>query len=340
MTNISKRIIKQILHDKRSIGMIIVVPLMLLTLLYLLLGKSTYVPIVATEELPDFIVSALKEQDSIEVIQKNTNQSKKDFILDGKADAVITQDADGIHITMLEMDSVKMTSVTDSLKTAVTTLNPQSQMNVEFIYGNKDESTFESLGFLLLGIMSFFMIFLFSGISFVRERTSDTIERLMLTPVKIVSVVGGYVLGFGVFAVVQSALMIMYAKFVLKMPFKGEWWCAMIVMLLIAIVAVVMGVLISAISKNEFQVMQFIPIIIVPQMFFSGLIPVDTLPYHLDILSKIMPLYYGAMGLKGILVYGYGISKVLPQIAVLCGFILVFFIANMIVVKKYRAVRS
>jgi len=346
MINVAQRIIKQMRHDKRSMAMMIVVPLVLLTLLYLLLGKSTYVPKVATDNLPSQVVTVLEKQDGVKVVKKDSTETNKNYIKNGHADAVIWMDKEGFHVLMLEKDSVKVTAVTNAVKAAVAaqiqplakSMNLQLNMGISFIYGGENNTTFDNLGSLLLGVLAFFLIFIFSGISFVRERTSDTVERLMLTPVKTASVVGGYMLGFGIFAVIQSTLLILLAKFVLDMRFVGHWWLALIIMLLLAMVAVALGTLVSAVSKNEFQVMQFIPVIIVPQIFFSGLIPVDTLPYHLDILSRIMPLYYGSEGMKKVLVYGSGFGDVLPQMLVLCGFIVVLFGANILAVKKYRAV--
>ena len=249
MINIAKRIAKQLIRDKRSLAMIILVPILLLFLLSVLLGENMNMP-----DTP-------------------------------------------VEVTI-----------------------------------------FDSIGFVLLGILAFFMIFLLSGISFVRERTSDTLERLMLTPVKTLSVVGGYVLGFGVFAVIQSTLMILFAKFVLEMSFAGNFLLAMFIMLLLAMSAVVTGILVSAVSKNEFQVVQFIPVIIIPQIFFTGIIPIDSLPTPLIYLSRIMPVYHGSLGLQGVMVYSYGISQLLPQIFILCTIILILFIANIIIIKKYRAV--
>ncbi|MDR0221712.1 MAG: ABC transporter permease [Lachnospiraceae bacterium] len=251
MTHIARRIIKQIVGDKRSLALIMLMPILLLSLLYLLLGENTYVPLVLTEQVPQPFVDRIAAT------------GKVDFI-------------------------------------------------------------------------SFFLIFLFSGISFVRERTSDTVERLMLTPVQTAEVVGGYVLGFAVFALLQSGIMILYARFVLKMPFVGNWWLALLLMLLLAMTAVVTGVLVSALSKNEFQVMQFIPVIIIPQVFFSGIIPIDTIPYNLGALAKVMPIYYGCMGLRAVLIYGQGLAEILPQILVLLLMIALLFAANVAAVKKYR----
>ena len=341
MKNIAQRIIKQITGDKRSLAMLLIVPLLLLTLMYLLLAKSTYIPTVAVENLPFPLVTALEEHlDRIDlIISEDISENHEEYLKNNRnIDAVITMKDDGLHLIMLEPDSVKVSAINDTLKNAVEKLNPERQMGIEFIYGEKDQSLFDSMGFLLLGILAFFLIFLFAGISFVRERTSDTLERLMLTPIKTIDLVGGYVLGFSFFALLQSTLMILYAKFVLGMPFGGQVWLATLIMMMLATIAVVLGVLISALSKNEFQVVQFVPIIIIPQIFFSGLIPVDTLPYGLNYFSLIMPLYYGTLGLKGVLVYGYGFMEVLPQLGVLLGFIVIFFVANIFAVKKYRAI--
>ncbi len=338
MTSIAIRIIRQVLNDKRSLALIVVAPVFLLTLLYLLLGKSAYAPVVATDGLPGMMAGVLKEQAGIEVVEKESSESAEDYIKGGRADALVSRDAEGIHVLMLEPDAVKVKAVTNALKAAAAQFNPIGSVNVGFVYGDPNESTFDSIGYLLTGILSFFMIFIFSGISFVRERTQGTVERLMATPVRTASVVLGYIGGFGVFAMIQSALLIVFAKFVFGMPFEGDWWLAGLVMLLIAFSAVLLGILVSAVSRTEFQVMQFIPIVMVPQFFFTGLIPVDSLPYHLSLLSRIMPLYYGSVALRGIMVYGQGLAGVAPQILALCTFVAVLFVSNILAVKKYRAV--
>ncbi|HAN20616.1 MAG: hypothetical protein A2Y15_09040 [Clostridiales bacterium GWF2_36_10] len=338
MVSIVNRIIKQIFHDKRSLALILVVPLLLLTLMYLLLGKSSYITTVAVYDISPQIKEALCEQEIVKVIEKDSTNSDQDYIKNGDADAVIYFASDGIHITMLEMDNVKMSAVTNAVKDAISSINPAGKLNISFVYGTSNGTTFDLLGYLLLSILSFFMIFIISGISFVRERTSDTLERLMRTPVKTISIVCGYICGFGFFAVIQSTLMILFSKFVLKMQFVGQWWIATVIMLLIAIIAVMLGILISVLSKSEFQVVQFIPIIIVPQIFFSGLIPVDTLPYHLSYLSHIMPLYYGCMGLKGVLIKGSNFIEIFPYIFALIIFIVILFISNLLAVRKYRTI--
>lgn len=338
MFSLAKRIIKQIIHDKRSLAMILIAPILLTTLLYLLLSESNYIPVIAIDEtqFPPVIISELNANEKISLIDKDKTISDEDFIKDNQADAVINMGASGIQIAMFELDSVKTAKVIDALNSALSKMNPQTQLEMNYIYGDTEASTFDSLAFLLLSVLAFFFVFMVAGISFVRERTTQTLERLMRTPIRTVSIVSGYSIGFGFFAILQSILLILFTRFVLNTPFVGDWWIATVIMLLIAIVAVMCGILVSVVSKTEFQVVQFIPILVIPQIFFSGLIPVDTLPYHLDLLSIIMPLYYGGLSLKGVMVYGYGFAEIMPQIYVLLGMITLLFLINIFAVSRYR----
>ena len=101
MISIMVRIIKQVLNDKRSLAMIVVAPVFLLTLLFLLLGKNAYTPVVAIDGLPSVMVNALKSQNTISVAPKDSEETDEDYVKSGRADAAISMKKDGIHLTML-----------------------------------------------------------------------------------------------------------------------------------------------------------------------------------------------------------------------------------------------
>jgi ABC-2 type transport system permease protein len=109
-------------------------------------------------------------------------------------------------------------------------------------------------------------------------------------------------------------------------------------MILMSMSAVCIGAFCSIFANNEFQIMQFIPVVIIPQIFFSGLISLDTLPYHLGILAKIMPVYYACDALKAITIKGQKLAEILPDVAALLIFIGLFFILNTFALKKYRKI--
>lgn len=337
MKGIILRIIRQMLNDRRSLALLIIAPLLILTLLYFLLGESPYIPKVGTDiGLPAQAATRL-EAYGLDIISLETGADTDAMLKNGEIDARLTIGRDGINLRMLEPDSVKMSKITAAVKEALSETGVSSVLAISYIYG-ASSNTFDSLGFVLLGVISFFVVFILSGVSFIRERTTGTMERLMLTPVRRSEVALGYTLGFGIFAAIQSVIIVLYTQLVLGLHFSGSVLLAVLIMVLLAFAAVATGTFISIFANNEFQVVQFIPIIIIPQIFFSGMIPVDTLPYHLGVLSYIMPVYYGCAALKDIIVKGLNFADIWGYIAVLAGFILLLSAVNTLALKKYRKI--
>jgi len=335
MSGIVLRIVKQILNDKRTLALILVAPVLILSLLYLLMGESTYVPKIAVDgSIPDKLVAELEKQD-VTLIDKEEIDDADALLKNDDADAVVTMDSDGIHIRVLE-NTTKVAEVSKALKDAVSGIAPSSGMDVSYVYGREDDASFNSLGYVLLGVLAFFFVFIISGISFVRERETGTLERLMSAPVRRWEVAAGYTLGFGIFAAAQSIVITLFTRYVLGLEFEGSVLLAMLIMVLLSFTAVSLGSFFSIFANNEFQVMQFIPIVIIPQIFFSGLIPIDTMPYGLGNLAYIMPVYYGCTALHGVLIMGSGFGQIWGDLAILLLFLLLFSILNVLVLKKYR----
>ncbi|MEL4105278.1 ABC transporter permease [Oscillospiraceae bacterium WX1] len=337
MKGVFLRVIRQMANDKRSLALIFIAPLMILTLLFLLLGDSPYVPkLGVSSSMPSQAVTRLEEQ-AVTVTVLAADADVEALLKNGDIDAYLSMSPGSANIRMLEPDSVKMGKITTAVKNALETSPGQQGLNFSYIYGEVT-STFDSLGYVLLGVMAFFVVFILSGVSFIRERTTGTMERLMLTPVRRLSVAAGYTAGFGVFAAVQSAVLVLYAQSVLGLHFSGSVLLAVLIMVLLAFTAVATGTFISIFANNEFQVVQFIPVIIIPQIFFSGMIPIDTLPYHLGLLSYIMPVYYGCTALKAVLLKGEGVAAVWPYLLVLVGLLLLLSLINTLALKKYRSI--
>ena len=332
--NIVRRIIVQIFNDKRSLALILIVPVFIITLIYLLLGELDYKANIAESGLPSAIVESIENQDVS--VSSLTVEEGKQQVEDGKIDALIYGDADGMHLIFRTYETAKIGLVQKAVVNAMKETSPASSIQTEFIFGKSDASMFDNLGYVMLGIVSFFIIFIIAGVSFVRERTNQTMERLMITPVRRWQVVLGYTLGFGFFAVLQSIILLTYAIFVLNMTVLGSAFTAGLVMILLALSAVCIGAFVSIFSNSEFQMMQFIPVVVIPQIFFSGLISIDTLPYHLGELSKIMPVYYACGALKKIMIMGGGFMDIWQDILALFLFITLFFFFNVLALKKYR----
>ncbi|WP_242824139.1 ABC transporter permease [[Clostridium] dakarense] len=207
-----------------------------------------------------------------------------------------------------------------------------------YIYGDENLSYFDTISPILIGFFVFFFVFLISGISLLKERTSGTLDKLLATPIKRSEIVIGYLVGYGIFAIIQTIIVVLFAVYVLGIKIEGSIIYVLLVNIIIAFIALSFGTLLSTFANSEFQMMQFIPIAIVPQIFFSGLIPVDTMANWLQAISRIVPLYYGATSLQGIIVKGYTLSNIKFEICILILFALVFSLLNVLSLKRYRKI--
>jgi ABC-2 type transport system permease protein len=333
---IIRRIVIQTINDKRSLALILIVPLFLFTLIFFLLGDSDYKATIGENGIQSQLVEKIEEQKV--TVESLTLVHGREEVESKKIDAFLYKDNNETVLLFETSDAVKTGVVQKAIQSAMKELSPISVMRTEFLYGKSDDNMFNSLGFVLMGILSFFLIFIIAGISFVRERTNQTMERLMITPVKRWQVVLGNTLGFGIFATLQSIILLSYVKWVLHMTITGSVLTAGFIMILLSMSAVCIGAFCSIFADNEFQIMQFIPLIVIPQIFFSGLISLDTLPYHLGILSKVMPVYYACNALKKVLVKGADLQSVFPEVVALLIFIGLFFVLNILALKKYRKI--
>jgi len=339
MMALAKRVIRQIVGDKRAVALIVLAPMLIFTLLSILLGDTEYTPIIALDKdvLPPALVNTLEEQNVIlESITISEHFNTENFLLEHRnIDAVLFFSEMGMEIGMYE-SSTKSAAALRVIQNATVALNPAANIEVTFIIGEVNETIFDSMGFAFLSIISFFLIFIVSGMALVRERSAGTLERLLMTPITRRSVVVGYTLGYGLFAVIQAVILVLFSIFVLGVNSQGNVAWVILIMLLLAITAVSFGKFISIFAHTEFQVVQFIPIAIIPQVFFSGIIPLDTFPNHLGNLGYIMPIFYGSSAIREVMRGGNGLSVIWSYLLALLGYIFVLSLLNTLALKKYR----
>jgi ABC-2 type transport system permease protein len=327
------RILKQMLNDKRTLALIFIMPLFIVTLIYFLLGTTTDNMTVTLKGANETIISYFEEECTVVDVSKDL--SAREIMENENVDAIVDF-SNHTTIYLYEPDSAKLATINGVLK-EIQSDTGQTPPEISYLYGENLDTLFDQLIYALLGILAFFFVFLISGITFVHERTLGTLERMMLTPVKRPTVIGGITLGFGIIGILQSVLMFIFTISVFAIEVNGSYLGALLIMVMISLTAISMGLFVSIFAHSEFQVAQFIPVIIVPQIFLSGIFPLDGLPLHLDSLKYITPIYYGCNGLKKILIYGENFTAVWPELIVLGGLIVFFFLLNIVFLKRYRA---
>jgi ABC-2 type transport system permease protein len=184
-----------------------------------------------------------------------------------------------------------------------------------------DKRMLDYTGPAILAVLILFFGFLLTGISVLRERSQGTMERLMASPATRLDIVGGYLLGFLLFALVQTLIIFFYMVYVIKINFQGDLWQILVFQVIIGIGAVCLGTFFSVFARNEFQMMQFIPLIILPQMFLCGLLwPVEQMPDYLQWIARFLPLTYGVEGIRALMLQGQGLLDIGKDIGVLAAY--------------------
>jgi ABC-2 type transport system permease protein len=173
----------------------------------------------------------------------------------------------------------------------------------------------------LLATLALFFGFLLTGISFLRERSQGTLERLMASPVSRADIVIGYLLGFFAFALTQTLIILFYTIYILDIHYTGDLWQILVFQVIILTGAINLGIFISTFARNEFQMVQFIPLIILPQVFLCGILwPVEQMDTALQWIAKFLPLTYAVEGLTDIMLHGKNLIDVGFDLIVLLAF--------------------
>ncbi|GAA3602066.1 ABC transporter permease [Secundilactobacillus similis] len=207
-----------------------------------------------------------------------------------------------------------------------------------YVYGDADTGFFDKMLPILMGFFVFFFVFLISGMALLKERTSGTLSRLLATPVKRSEIVLGYMLSYGILAVFQTLVIVFATIWLLGVDVVGNVLNIVVINLILALVALAFGILLSTFARSEFQMMQFIPVVVIPQVFFSGIIPMDSMAHWIQDISYIIPIKYAGDAVTAIMMRGENLSSLGLDIGVLLIFLVVLTIGNVLGLRRYRKV--
>lgn len=356
---IFKRILLQRLRDKRSLALLFFAPLGIISLLYFLLQVPSDIKYrVGLQENQPVLAQVLKQNEKLKVIEIEETLNTRETVNTHNLDALIQLVGNEIEVTYANRDTSKTQALTQMIgqiaqKIPASMRENQAKSSAEkvpqasletlalnikshYLYGDSSLSMFDNLAPLLVSFFVFFFVFLISGISLVNERSSGTLMRMLVTPVRRTEIVAGYTLAYGFLALLQTSLIVLWTRYVLQMQILGNFILVLLINLLIALIALLIGLLLSALAKTEFQFIQFVPIAVVPQFLFSGIINVDTMAAPLRWIAHLMPLYYGVDALQKVVKQGEGFSQIGNNLFILGMLALVFYVANVVALKGLR----
>ncbi|ERL64073.1 ABC transporter permease [Schleiferilactobacillus shenzhenensis] len=375
-----KRIMLELSRDKRTLGLLFIAPLFILTLMYFLFqSNTTQQATLAVRGVDSTLVQAIDNK-HIQIRKvTDTTVSARRLIRQHDYAGVLTQSGSKLTLTLQNSDQTQSALIKQSLqaaqiqlkmKAAGTTIKTQAaalqklaralaaatrrvptasaapagshtaaySLTTHYLYGSGDATFFQTLLPIMIGFVVFFFVFLISGIALLRERTTGTLNRLLATPVRRGEIIAGYLCGYGLLALVQTILVVLFTLYVFNIQILGNLALVLLINILLAIIALTLGLLISTFTSSEFQMVQFIPIVVIPQIFFSGLIPVNQMAGWLQAIAHVMPLYYGADAMSAVIEKGAAFSAIAGDVGILLLFFAVFLGLNLLAMRRYRQV--
>jgi ABC-2 type transport system permease protein len=168
---------------------------------------------------------------------------------------------------------------------------------IYFMY-ESSPPVFDRIALIMLGVFPFVVMFLVTSIAMLRERTTGTLERLLTTPLGKLDLLFGYGIAFGLAAAVQAAVASGVAYWLLGLDTAGAIWLVILIAVTNAVLGVALGLFCSAFAQTEFQAVQFMPVVVVPQILLCGLfVPRDMMAGWLQAISDVLPLSYAVEAL-------------------------------------------
>lgn len=195
---------------------------------------------------------------------------------------------------------------------------------------------FDPLGARLMGLFPMLLMFIITSVATLRERTSGTMERLMASPMRRSDVVLGYALAFGLVAVVQGTLLVLYSVYVLSLDVAGPVWALVLIIVLDALLGTALGLAASSLARTEFQAVQMMPVVLLPQLLIAGLFMArEDMPDVLYWISTVLPLSYAIDAINDIL--ANDVAGIWPEVAILVGFIVGALVLGVTTLRRRTA---
>ena len=342
------RIIRQFLHDPRTLALLFIAPLVVLTLLYLILSQTTSIVVLAlapqdaaAQPLAKTIQADLPAQAGVQVLLLSPTQAA-DHLNQGDVDGVLaisctTESTPCVPAFTLTLEGSNP-AIAKQLRNVVFLLingfqsqvapggsstPPVLTLQTRYLYGGPDYTVTDGITPYLISFFSFFLIFLLAGVSFLRERSQGTMERVLVSPLRRSELVLGYILGFTLFALLQALLILLFVILVLKVHEQGNLALLFLVTALSTLGGLSLGICVSAFARNEYEIGQFIPLLIVPQLLLGGLFfPVKTLPVGLKQVAEVLPITHANDALSAVMLKGATLGDLWGQLLFLSGFAL------------------
>lgn len=364
---LARRVFSQIVRDRRTLGLIFVAPVIVLALAGVLLKSEPQdiaLGVVNQDEglgpisLAALITDELQGEDTFAITELPAGDVDA-ALRDGRVKGVVIFQPD-FSRALREGGQTRVTlrlegsnpATAGNIQAQLTRLMMQRLASLStvagenggglpvviepsFLYGGPQFDALDYIAPVYIAFFVFFFVFLLTCVFFLRERSQGTMERLLATPINRLEIVLGYMLGLGVFAMIQSAVVLLFTVYALDIDYVGSLLIVFLIEVIVTAVAANMGILASTFATNEFQVVQFIPLVIFPQALLSGTFwAIEAMPAFLQPLAWITPMTYANQAMRAVMIRGEGPGGIWVELLVLAGFAALMILLGALAVRR------
>ncbi len=366
---VCRRVLQQLRRDRRTIGMLIVMPTVIMLIFgFSLSGEVKNVPILVDNQdggylahlgpgvtaniaVGDRFVSALQSDGRVEVYPGNFTQGESgvdkgtyfaSILVPANFSETVFLRSQGQNVTptiQLYLDATKpaiRAGVQGAVASALQTMQGQQffRLDQQLAFGGAQYSGLDVGIPSVIGFVLTFLVLLVSLLIVSRENTSGTLNRLYATPLTAFERLLGYTAALLILAMLLGGVILVVGVGIFGAVVKGSLLLLTAAAVLYALAHVLMAVFLSNFAKNELQAVQMAPLIALPSLALSGmLVPVNSLPDYIQPVAKLIPLYYGNQMFEGIMLKGYGIAELAPDFLIVGGVAALFFVLAFLTVK-------
>ena len=316
---------RQLRRDRRTLAMLIVLPVVLLVVFgYAASFDVDRIPTTVVGPQATQVAGVLPAPFDPEVVDPSaTRDDGERRLRDGESAAAVVTGGDGVDLLLdgsqiFTANAARAALGAEAARAGASgTPSPVSEVEVVVLF-NPDLDTSAVMVPALAGLILLFVGTVITSLGVVRERQAGTLEQLAVMPLRPRDVFVGKVLPYFVVATVDLAVVLAVGVWLFGVPFNGSPLLLVVGALLFLFVALGVGVLISTVSQNQAQAVQLAIMTLLPQVLLSGLIfPVSSMAAGVRWLSYLMPLTYFAELARAVMIRGAGLSAVWPQLALL-----------------------
>ncbi|HEX9907979.1 MAG TPA: ABC transporter permease [Thermoplasmata archaeon] len=376
--SIARKNLRVLKHDRRTVGFIVLMPLLMITIFGYAFGgevQDIKVHIVDLDSAPSNesisarVISSIQSRDTLRIVALLDESAQQDGgdpvatstgqVEDAEIWATIVFDVNFTADVTSRLSSgygapvpvqvivdgtnpnIVQAIVVDLQKSIAAVLAgmgavPVVTISVDYVYG--EGASF--IDFFAPGVMSLaamLVTFMLSIVSFVRERGTATMDRLLTTPVTESEIVVGHAISYGLVALMQSIVIILTAVLLFQVQIVGNVLLVLFTIFLLGLGMLGVGMLLSSFARSEFQAVQFMPIILFPSILLAGVFwPIEAIPEFLRPVSYFIPMTYAVAGCRSVMIRGWGIGDVWMEITILALFACVTLASSTYGLKRRR----